>query len=403
MNISQRATDLPSSPMRALSGLADAASARGVEVIRLNIGQPDFETPKAFWNRIDNDRPDVVSYESSAGMPLLRDAVAADYANYGGQDVNGSDVLITIGASEAVSISLQIALDEEDELLVPEPFYANYKTIAQMLNIKVKGIARDFASGFALPSVEVFEQHITAKTKAIMISNPDNPTGKIYSEQELMMLAGLAEKHNLWLIVDEVYKDFVFSDMKFLSLLNLEKFAQFQSRIMVLDSISKKFSACGARIGAIITRNKEAIAAGNKYCQARLSAGVVDQLGALSLYEAGLNDFLKTTVNGMYLQRKHTLEAGLRTIPGVEVPEVSGAFYLFVKLPVADSWKFSTWLLESFSFEGSTVMLAPGSGFYENPSDGAQFVRLAYVIEDSKLEKATRVLKAALSAYKEQN
>jgi aspartate aminotransferase len=387
--------------MRALSGLADAAVARGVEVIKLNIGQPDFATPKAFWQRIDHDRPDVVSYESSAGMPQLREAVAADYSNYGGQDLSSADVLITVGASEAVSIALQIALDQGDELLVPEPFYANYKTIAQMFNINVKGIARDFASGFALPFAEVFAGHITSKTKAIMISNPDNPTGKVYSEEELFMLANLAEKHNLWLIVDEVYKDFVFNGTKFLSLLNLDKFAQFQSRVIVLDSISKKFSACGARIGAIITRNKEAIAAGNKYCQARLSAGVIDQLGALSLYEAGLNDFLKTTVNNMYLQRKRTLETGLRTIPGVEVPEVSGAFYLFVKLPVTDSWKFATWLLESFSFEGATVMLAPGSGFYENPSDGAQFVRLAYVIEEGKLEKAAKVLKAALSQYRE--
>ncbi len=395
--ISNRSSKLGLSPTRAFEEILKTCEANETEVIKLNIGQPDIDTPPEFWDFLADGKPKLVSYTPSAGMTELRELIAQDYASYGVPDLAGGDVVITAGASEAIYFALQVCLDHDDELLIPTPFYANYNSIATINRNKIVPIITDIEKDFALPNIDEIAELITEKTKAIFIINPDNPTGKIYTESELTELVELTEEKGLWLIVDEVYKDFIFNNSKFVSALSFGK-----DHVVVIDSISKKFSACGARIGAIISKNAEFIATTIKYAQSRLSAGMIDQLAAISLYKANLKSFLETEIREKYKSRKITIEKELAKIPGVKVPKVDGAFYLFIKLPVENTWDFSKWMLTDYprlSGRNETILMAPGNGFYTSQELGHQFVRIAYVLEEEKLIRACNILKVGLEMY----
>lgn len=401
MQIAQRANKLPESPIRKLVPLAEAARQKGVEVLPLNIGQPDIETPAVFWQAVEQSRRKVLAYEHSAGMKDLRAALANNYAQFGAE-LTFEDVLITHGGSEAVQFALQVCLDAGDTLLAFEPFYANYRTLAQQLGVEVLGMPTLLPSNFQLPPLAEIEASLSPGVKAILISNPDNPTGKVYTEAELRQLLDLAVKHDLWLIVDEVYRDFCYGAAQFHSILQIAT-GQELERVIVIDSISKRYSACGARVGALISKNKTVQAAALKCAQARLAVGTIDQLGALALYQADLQSYL-AEVRAEYAKRQQILLVGLRGIPGVVVPEVSGAFYLLLDLPVASAEAFAKWLLTDFYYqtetgEKYTVMLAPAQDFYTDPKRGLSQVRIAYVLEQEKLQLAVQVLAAGLMKY----
>lgn len=394
--ISGRAKSLPLSPIRKLMPLADAAKQKGIQVLHLNIGQPDIKTPSEFWDGVRDFRVDTLGYAHSAGEAKLRAAIAEDYKHYGVDDLTAENVQVTFGGSEALQIALQVCLNPGEKVLMPEPFYANYRTLAQAVGVGIATIKTELKHNFKLPSLAEAEGAISSEVKAMIISNPDNPTGKVYTEEELKEILAIADKFGLWLIVDEVYKDFVYEPAKFTSIFSLASESQLE-KIIVVDSISKKFSACGARVGALISKNKEVLGMALKYAQARLSVGTLDQAGALALYEADLREYL-ANVNTEYQLRQKNLLQGLKSIPGVVVPEVSGAFYLIAELPV-DGEDFARWLLEEFSYKNSTVMLAPAGGFYSDPHTGKNQVRMAYVLEVEKLELAVECLREALQKY----
>ena len=384
---------MPSSPIRKLVPYSDAAKRRGVKVYHLNIGQPDIETPKQFWDKLKNLDIKVLEYCPSNGIASYREKFAQYYNNIG-IAVNASNFMITEGASEALSFAMMSCMDELDEIIIPEPMYANYIGFATAGNIKVKPISTSIENGFALPPIEDFEKAITAKTKAILICNPNNPTGYFYSKEELLTLRKICLEHNLFLFVDEVYREFLYGGKPFFSSLNLEGMEQ---HVVVFDSISKRFSACGARIGAIVTRNNEVLETALKFGQARLSPPSLGQIAGENLFDLG-KDYYDGII-AEYQKRRDFLIEALNKIPGVKCPNPGGAFYAVASLPVKDTDIFCQWMLESFEHNGATVMMAPASGFYSTEGLGKTEVRIAYVLNTTDLKAAIKCLELGLKQY----
>lgn len=384
---------MPASPIRKLVPFADAAKKDGVKIYHLNIGQPDLETPSAFWEKLKTLNEKVLSYCPSDGYESYR-AKFAEYYNRIGINVDKSNFLITNGGSEALQFVLFSCLNDGEEVIIPEPMYANYIGFATAGNIKVSPISCSIENGFALPKIEEFEKKITAKTKAILICNPNNPTGYLYSKEELLELREIAQKHDLYLIVDEVYREFRYGGTEFFSALNLQGVDE---NVIVIDSVSKRFSACGARIGAIVTRNKAVLQTALKFAQARLSPPSLGQIAGESLFDLG-EDYYAEIVRE-YQSRRDILVNALREIPNVKVPNPNGAFYAVAELPIDDADKFCQWLLEKFRYNGATVMLAPATGFYANTELGKKQVRIAYVLQKEDLKGAMGCLKKALEEY----
>lgn len=391
--ISTKGKRMPSSPIRKLVPFADAAKKKGLKVYHLNIGQPDMETPTPFWNSLKTLNMKVLEYCPSNGFASFRQKFA-DYYKAIGIDVNASHFMITEGASEALSFAMYSCLDDGDEIIIPEPMYANYIGFAMAGDIKVKPVSTSIETGFALPPIEDFEKIITAKTKAILICNPNNPTGYLYSKDELQTLRSICLKHDLFLFVDEVYREFRYGNEPFFSALSLEDMAQ---HVVVFDSISKRFSACGARIGALVTRNTEVLETALKFGQARLSPPSLGQIAGETLFDLG-NDYYQKMV-AEYRNRRDVMVDLLNKIPGVHCPNPGGAFYAVASLPVNNSDAFCQWMLEKFEYNGATVMMAPASGFYATPGAGKNQVRIAYVLNIADLTSAIKCLEAGLKEY----
>ncbi|MCO5230481.1 MAG: pyridoxal phosphate-dependent aminotransferase [Chitinophagales bacterium] len=395
-NISLRGQIMPSSPIRKLTPFAEQAKKNGIHIYHLNIGQPDIETPQEFWNAVKNINLKVLAYSPSSGFDDLR----MEYAKYFSErrnlpHINFEDILITTGASEALLFTMLAIFDADDEVIGTEPLYANYVGYAKSAGIVMKAITTHFEDEFALPSIDEFEKAITHRTKAILICNPNNPTGYRYSDDELDRLRDIALKHNLFIISDEVYREFSYSDIPYKSMMS---FPEIEQNVIVIDSMSKKYSACGARIGTVVSKNKEVLDTILKYAQQRLSPPTVEQIGSKALF--AVSDEYFETVNKEYIHRRDTLVEGLNKIPGVKCHSPKGAFYCMVQLPIQDSDHFCQWMLEAFSYNGSTVMMAPGTGFYSTDGLGKDEVRMAYVLNSSDLNKAINCLAEGLSAYK---
>jgi aspartate aminotransferase len=384
---------MPASPIRKLVPYAETAKKQGKIVYHLNIGQPDIETPEVALNAIKNMDRKVIEYSHSAGFESYRNGLSAYYKKTG-IDVNPEDIIITTGGSEALIFGFMATCDLGDEVIIPEPFYANYNGFAVMAGLNVVPVTSTIETGFALPPVEEIEKKITAKTKAIVICNPGNPTGYLYSKEELEQLAAIVKKHDLVLFADEVYREFCYDGAVPFSVMNLEGI---QDNVIMIDSVSKRYSMCGARIGALISKNAEIIAAVLKFGQARLSPPTIDQIAS----EAALNtpQSYFDNVVAEYVQRRNIMVDGLNAIPGVFCPKPSGAFYCVAKFPVDNAEKFCQWLLEEFEYEGQTVMMAPANGFYSTKGAGLQEARIAYVLNQESLRNAVKCLEEALKVY----
>ncbi|MFA9210898.1 MAG: pyridoxal phosphate-dependent aminotransferase [Moraxellaceae bacterium] len=391
--IAQKAIDMPASPIRKLVPYAEKAKKAGKTVYHLNIGQPDIETPQVALDAIHNFDHKVIEYSHSAGFESYRVKLAETYQK-GGLPVNTEDILITTGGSEALIFGFMATCNPGDEIIIPEPFYANYNGFAVTAGINVVPVTSYIDSGFALPPVAEIEAKITPKTKAIVICNPGNPTGYLYSQAELEQLRDIVKKHDLFLFADEVYREFCYDGAQPFSVLNL---AGIEENVIMIDSVSKRYSMCGARIGALVTKNKELMAAVLKFGQARLSPPTVDQIAS----EAALNtpQSYFDDVVAEYVERRNIMVDGLNNIPGVFCPKPSGAFYCVAKFPVDNAEKFCQWLLEDFEFEGQTVMMAPANGFYSTTGAGLQEARIAYVLNKESLHKAVICLEEALKVY----
>jgi len=395
--ISLKGKSMPASPIRKLAPFAEQAKKKGIHIYHLNIGQPDIETPHQFWDAIKHIDRKVLEYSPSNGFEEVRNGCARFFqTRYGLTNLLPEDILITTGGSEALLFTLLSIMDAGDEIIIPEPLYANYIGFSKSGDIKVVPISTAFETGFALPSINEFEKVITEKTKAILICNPNNPTGYAYSDEELTRLKDIALKHDLFLISDEVYRDFIYSDNK--PYTSIFSFPDLSQHAILIDSISKRFSACGARIGMVATKNKLVLETVLKFAQQRLSSPTVEQLGMLGLLEVEEEYFHK--VNIEYRKRRDTLVEGLNKIEGVKCPTPGGAFYCIVQLPVTDTDDFCQWMLSDFSYEGETVMMAPASGFYATEGRGKNEVRIAYVLNSIDLKKAIKCLEEGLKAYK---
>ena len=393
--ISQRGYDMPSSPIRKLVGAANAALKRGKTVYRLNIGQPDVPTPPQALEALKHIDRKVLEYSPSEGIESLRVKMSEYYSRFG-MDIKSDEIIITSGGSEAVLFAFMACLDPGDEIIVPEPAYANYMAFAISSGAKIVSVPSQIEHGFKLPPMEDFEALITPRTKGILICNPNNPTGYIYSEDELMKLAGIVKRHNLFLFSDEVYREFCYTDQPFISVMSLPGI---EENTVLIDSVSKRYNECGIRIGAIVTRHKELRANIMKFCQARLSPPLLGQIVA----EASIStpeEYMQYVYNE-YLTRRNFLIKRLNEIPGVYSPMPMGAFYTVAALPVDDADEFCKWCLDEFDLDGDTIFMAPASGFYTTPGSGKNQVRLAYVHNVEYLERAMEVLEAALKAYAE--
>jgi len=384
---------MPESPIRKLVPFAENAKMRGIDVIHLNIGQPDIKTPEVALEAIKNFEPKVVAYSHSAGFQSYREGLANYYKNVG-LNVTHQNILVTTGGSEAITMSLNSIMDQGDEIIIPEPFYANYNGFSTAAGVKVKPISSSINSGFSLPEISEFEKLITPKTKAILICNPGNPTGYLYAQEELNSLRALVLKYDLFLIADEVYREFAYDGKKHISILDLDGLEQ---NAIVIDSVSKRYSMCGARVGCIVSKNKTFIATALKFAQARLSPPTFGQIAgeaALKTPESYFNDVILEYVN-----RRDILISGLNNIRGVVCPKPKGAFYCIAQLPIDDADIFAQWLLEEFSWNNKTVMVAPAAGFYSTPEIGKQQIRIAYVLNTSELRAAVTILEEALKVY----
>ena len=393
MEISNRSRSMQSSPIRKLAPYADAAKRQGIHVYHLNIGQPDIKTPVCGLDALKAVDRSILEYSPSQGMLSLRAKMVSYYADYG-IDLSPDEIIITTGGSEAVEFAYMACLDPGDEIIVTDPSYANYMAFAQSCGAVMKPIHTSIEDGFKLPPVEKFEEQITPKTKAILICNPNNPTGYLYTKQEMRQIRDIVKKHDLFLFSDEVYREFIYSKQPYISACHLEGI---EDNVVLIDSVSKRYSECGIRIGALITKNKDVREAVMKFCQARLSPPLIGQLIA----EASLStpkEYMEQ-VYDEYLERRNFLIDGLNKIPGVYSPVPMGAFYTMVRLPVDDAEDFCKWCLTDFSYKGQTVMMAPGSGFYTDPSEGRNEVRVAYVLNREDLAKALEVLSKALEDY----
>ena len=391
--ISAKGLCMPESPIRKLVPFAENAKKRGTQVIHLNIGQPDISTPEIALKAIRNFEPNVIAYSHSAGNQSYRKGLAHYYQNVG-IDVDHTQILVTTGGSEAISISLNTIMDKGDEIIIPEPFYANYNGFSTAADITVKPITSSIDNGFALPSISEFEKLITPNTKAILICNPGNPTGYLYTKDELNALKKIVLKHDLFLIADEVYREFTYDGKKHTSVLEIDELNQ---NTILIDSVSKRYSMCGARVGCMVTKNKEVLETALKFAQARLSPPSLGQVAG----EAALNTPKSyfTEVIDEYVNRRDLLIEGLNKIDGITCPTPSGAFYCIAQLPIDDADKFAKWLLEEFSWNNKTVMVAPAQGFYSTHEIGKQQIRIAYVLNLEELQNAITIIEEALKIY----
>ncbi len=390
---SRRGREMPASPIRKLVPLSNAAKARGIKVYHLNIGQPDLPSPPQAFEALKNIDFKLFEYSPSDGLPSLRRKLAEYYHRFN-IDVTADDIIITSGGSEAVLFAFMACLDPGDEIIVPEPSYANYMAFAISAGARIVTVPSSIETGFALPSVEEFEKLITPRTKGILICNPNNPTGYLYTQREMDALRDIVKRHDLFLFSDEVYREFCYTGAPYISAFHLPGI---EEQVVLIDSVSKRYSECGIRIGALITKNPEVRKAVMKFCQARLSPPLLGQIVAEASIDA-TPEYMLMTYND-YVDRRKFLIDGLNRIPGVYSPIPMGAFYTVVSLPVDDADRFCRWCLEEFSFEGATVFMAPASGFYSTPGRGKNEVRMAYVLNRDDLAHALRVLAEALKAY----
>ncbi len=394
--VSQKGKAMPESPIRKLVPFAEKAAKEGKHIYHLNIGQPDVKTPVEALEAVKNSKLDIIAYSHSAGFESFRNKLASYYAKHD-ITISSDDILITTGGSEALIFTMGSITDPGDEIIVPEPFYANYYSFSTQSNVKVVPVISRIETGFALPPIADFEKLITPKTKAILICNPGNPTGCLYSKEEIEELAKLAIKYDLFLISDEVYREFVYDTSEHYSILQ-EK--GLDDHAIVVDSVSKRYSMCGARIGCMVSKNKSVMETAMKFAQARLSPPTLAQIASEAALEAP-DSYYKETVE-KYKLRRDTLVSGLREIPGVRVATPQGAFYCIAELPVKDADHFAEWLLDKFDLNKQTVMLAPASGFYSSPNEGKNQVRIAYVLNRRDLKKSIEILKLGLEKYNSQ-
>ncbi len=391
--ISIKGHSMPPSPIRKLVPFAEAAKKSGKKIYHLNIGQPDIETPKEMMNAIKNTNISVLEYSHSAGIESYRKKLTGYYKEFN-INLDYSDIMITTGGSEAIEIALMTCFNAGDELIIPEPFYANYNGFSCAADVIVKPVKSYIEKGFALPPIAEFEKLISPKTKGIMICNPGNPTGYLYTREELESLKQLIIKYDLFLLSDEVYREFCYDDKEYASIMHLQGA---DNNVILLDSISKRYSACGARIGAMVSKNKEVMATALKFAQARLSPPTLEQIGAEAALDTPKEYF--ENVKKEYMSRRDLVITALNKMKGVFCPTPSGAFYCIAKLPIDNADKFCQWLLESFDYNGETVMLAPATGFYSTPGSGTNEVRLAYVLNKKDLGNAMNCLERALQEY----
>jgi aspartate aminotransferase len=391
--LSAKGAQMPSSPIRKLVPYSNAAKAAGKHVYHLNIGQPDIASPQSALDAVRSIDRKLIEYSDSDGFFSYRKGLAAYYSHVG-IPMDMADIMVTTGGSEALIIGFMTAMDAGDEVIIPEPFYANYNGFATMGGVVVKPITAHIEDGFALPPVEEFEKQITPKTKAILICNPGNPTGSLYSQEDLTRLAALAVKHDLFLFADEVYREFCYDDATPYSCMNLKGAEQ---HVIMVDSVSKRYSMCGARIGALITRNKAFMATAMKFAQARLSPPTLGQIAGEAALQTPQSYF--DAVVSEYVERRNVLVDGLNAIPGVMCPKPAGAFYAMAKLPIDNADRFCQWMLEEFSLDNETVMMAPGTGFYSTAGEGTNQVRMAYVLKVNDLRKAVKCLAEGLKVY----
>jgi len=391
--ISVKGNAMPQSPIRKLVPFAEAAKKRGNKVFHLNIGQPDIKTPQIALDAIKNNNLEVLAYSRSEGSEEYRTKIATYYSKHN-VNVNHDDIIVTTGGSEALLFTFGSIMDVGDEVIIPEPFYANYNGFSTASGVNVVPVTSSIDNGFALPAIEEFEKLITQKTKAILICNPGNPTGYLYSKEEIKQLAAIVKKHDLFLVADEVYREFAYDGLTHHSVLaenDLDEHA------IVIDSVSKRYSMCGARIGCIVSKNKDFMATAMKFAQARLSPPTYAQIAS----EAALDtpDSYFTDVIEEYTERRNTLISELKKIDGVKVATPKGAFYCIAELPIADADAFAQWLLEEFNLNGETIMVAPAAGFYSTPGIGLNQIRIAYVLKNEDLISAANILKVALAEY----
>lgn len=384
---------MPASPIRKLVPFADAAKARGIEVFHLNIGQPDVDSPPEFWEAIRHAGLSVLEYSPSPGITPLRQRAASYYCDIG-IDVKAENVIVTTAGSEALQFALGAALDHGGHVLIPEPMYANYISFATFAGVEVRSIRTFLDHDFALPSIEAFERALTPETRAILICNPGNPTGAVYSDDQLTALGDLCRRRGLFLICDEVYRDFNYTGRPILSVLQL---AGLEEHAIMVDSVSKRYSLCGARVGFLVSRNAEVLDAALRMAQARLSPPTLEQIGVLGALDSPPEYY--ANVREEYRRRRDTLVHHIAAVPGAKCPRIDGAFYATVRLPIDDSDRFCQWMLESFHHDGKTVMLAPATGFYTEPGCGQDEVRIAYVLNEARLKEAMQCLEVALAAY----
>ena len=397
MNISINANRCEPSPMRKFHPLAVQAKKAGKSIYHLNIGQPDIETPAKYYEAVREYADKTLAYAESPGKPDLINAIRRYYNNIG-VSLEEDDVLITTGGSEALLFTCLSILDPYTEVIIPEPYYPNYTTFVHAAGGVIRALHTGPEEGYRYADRKRIEKLITPNTRAIMITNPGNPTGVVLTEEEMRMIADIAKKHNLFLIADEVYREFCYDDCYGIPCMG--RFTDIDDNLVIVDSVSKRFSACGARIGCVITKNKQLQQAILKFCQSRLSVATIDQIGATALYDVEKDFFAKCKAE--YRVRRDTVVQGLRKIPGVLVEEPMGAFYVMARLPVDDSDKFQRWLLTSFDDQNETLMFAPGAPFYETPGSGINEVRIAYVLEAPKLERAMELLGLAIARYRKE-
>ena len=396
LTISNKGKLMPESPIRKLVPYAERAKKKGVRVFHLNIGQPDIETPPSAMDAVRNSDIKVLAYSKSEGDFELRNKIS-DYYSKINIHIDESQVIVTSGASEALLFTIGSIMDPDDEVIIPEPFYANYNGFSAANGVNIVPIFSSIENNFELPKIQEFERLITPKTKAILICNPNNPTGYVYSHNEIKTLVDIVKKHNLFLIADEVYREFTYDNTSHTSIL---KFNEINENAIIIDSVSKRYSMCGARIGCIISKNKEFISTAMKFAQARLSPPTLAQIASVAAMDTG-NDYFDSVIDE-YNNRRKTLIEGLSEIPGVIVSEPKGAFYCVVQLPVNNSEDFAKWLLEDYSLNNETIMVAPASGFYSTAGKGDNQVRIAYVLNQNDLKSCINILKNGLTEYLKQ-
>ncbi len=392
--ISERGILMPASPIRKLVPYAEDAKKRGIKVYHLNIGQPDIKTPDEAFDALRNFKIKTAEYSHSAGNESYRRGLAGYYGSVG-INVTYQDILVTTGGSEAIIFAMLATMNPGDEVIIPEPFYTNYNGFAVQAGVTIVPVTSSIESGFALPPISEFEKKITPKTKAVLVCNPNNPTGYLYSKSELQQLRDLVLKHDLFLFADEVYREFCYDGHEHFSVLNLDGL---DNHAVLFDSVSKRYSECGTRIGALVSRNKDVIGTALKYAQARLSPPLLGQIAAEGSLKVGREYF--DEVYNEYINRRNFVIQALNKIEGVFAPMPKGAFYTILQLPVEDAEDFCVWLLRDFNYKGETVMLAPAAGFYSTPGLGKNEARIAYVLNVEELSRAVVVLEEALKAYK---